>query len=408
MKIIYFDCFSGISGDMCLAALLDLGMPLECLQEAVECLGIPVAVEEKTVHKGAIRAKGITVRELRPQPPARSLSAMLEIVAKSSLPEEIKAKTEACLRRLAAAEAAVHGTPPEKVHFHEVGGLDTLVDLAGTFIGIAHLKVEHLYASPLPLARGSIKTAHGLIPLPAPAALELLSGVPTYGVNLEAELVTPTGAALVTALASSFGPPPPAVWERVGYGAGSSDLEWPNVLRAWLGEERMSDRRAEKGAGAFEEGRVLVLETQVDDTNPEFLPHLRSRLEEAGAVDVSFIPLLMKKGRPGFLVTVLSPAERLYALARIIFQETSSLGLRWRQEGRIMLFRTTVGVETPYGRIPVKIGYALAPDGSREVFNRAPEYEDCARAAREHGVGIKEVYRSALAASVKIEDAQEI
>lgn len=408
MRIIYFDCFSGISGDMCLAALLDLGMPLECLQEAAERLRIPVAVEEKTVHKGALRAKGITVRELSPQPQERSLGAMLEILAESSLPEEVKGKTESCLRRLAAAEAAVHGTSPEKVHFHEVGGLDTLVDLVGAFTGVAHLKVERVYASPLPLARGSIKTAHGLIPLPAPATLELLLGVPTYGVNLEAELITPTGAALVTALASSFGPPPPAVWERVGYGAGSSDLEWPNVLRAWLGEERVAACGADNGAGAFEEGRVTILETQVDDTNPEFLPYLRSRLEEGGAVDVSFTPLLMKKGRPGFLVTVLSPPERLYALTRIIFRETSSLGLRWRQEGRIMLFRTTVGVETPFGKIPVKIGYALAPDGTREVFNRAPEYEDCARAAKEHRVGIKEVYQAALAAAGKIEDAQEI
>lgn len=399
MKIIYFDCFSGISGDMCLSALLDLGMPPECLQEAVDRLRIPVAIDEKTVHKGSLRATMITVRELRPQPPERSLGSLLEILAESSLPESIKSKTASCLQRLAAAEAAVHGTSPEKVHFHEVGGLDTLVDLVGAFTGIACLGIERVYASPLPLGRGSIETAHGLIPLPAPAVMELLLDVPTYGVPLEAELVTPTGAAMVTTMASSFGAPPPASWERVGYGAGSRDLQWPNVLRVWLGESRETAAGEEEEGRVFDEGQVTILETQVDDTNPEFLPYLRSRLEEAGAMDVSFTPVFMKKGRPGFLVTVLSSPDCLYALAGIIFRETSSLGLRWHQAGRIMLFRTTMNVETPYGKIPVKIGYAKAPDGTREIFNRAPEYEDCARAAREHGVGIKEVYQAAMRAA---------
>ena len=243
--------------------------------------------------------------------------------------------------------------------FHEIGGLDTLLDLAGTFAAVSHLGVEQVLVSPLPLARGSIMTMHGLLPLPAPATLQLLKDVPTYGVPLEAELVTPTGAVLAVSLASGFGPPPLARWERFGYGAGSKDLpQQPNVLRAWLGESCGRDRRRAWRRlcrqAAFDEDLVLVLETQLDDQSPELLPYLRAQLERGGAIDVLFTPTVMKKGRPGNIVTVLSPREKLLALTHILFRESSALGLRWYPAGRLKLFRTVEEVSTPYGAIPVK------------------------------------------------------
>ena len=254
-------------------------------------------------------------------------------------------------------------------------------------------------------------TMHGLLPLPAPATLQLLKNIPTYGVPLEAELVTPTGAVLAVSLADGFGPPPFACWERFGYGAGRSDLpQQPNVLRAWLGEAAvvssapfaattLAGGTAAASGAAFDEDLVLVLETQLDDLNPELLPYLRAQLERAGAIDSFFTPAVMKKGRPGNLITVLSPREKLPAMANILFRESSALGLRWYPAGRLKLFRECKEVFTPYGSIPVKIGYARCPDGSREILNLAPEYEACARLAEETGTSLKEIYQAALGAA---------
>lgn len=410
MRLLYLDCFSGISGDMCLSALLDLGVPLEVLEQVVAQLGIDIRLEMTAVNKGGLRAVQLQARAVADQPAGRSARHLREILRRSSLPAALREQVDAALQRLAEAEAKVHGADPEDVHFHEIGGLDTLLDLAGAFAAVSYLGVDQVQVSPLPLAGGSIMTMHGRLPLPAPATMQLLKDVPTYGVPLEAELVTPTGAALAVSLASGFGPPPLARWERFGYGAGSSDLpDRPNVLRAWLGEA-VATTDSVDGAGAstsgiaatgaaFDEDLVLVLETQLDDLSPELLPYLRAQLEQKGAIDVHFTPVIMKKGRPGNLVTVLSPREKLLTLARVLFRESSALGLRWYPAGRIKLFRSLEEVATPYGAIPVKIGYALRPDGAKEYFNLAPEYEACAKLAGETGVSLKDVYRAALGAA---------
>jgi hypothetical protein len=403
MRILYLDCFSGISGDMCLSALLDLGVPLDLLKQVVSQLGVDILLEAKQVLKGGLQATQLQARPASDQPIGRSLRSLREILRRSSLPAAIRERAEAALLRLAEAEAGVHGADPEAVHFHEIGGLDTLLDLAGTFAAVSYLGVEQVLVSPLPLARGSIMTMHGLLPLPAPATLQLLKDVPTYGVPLEAELVTPTGAVLAVSLASGFGPPPLARWERFGYGAGSSDLpQQPNVLRAWLGEAAAKTGAAPGAVmpeAAFDEDLVLVLETQLDDQSPELLPYLRAQLERGGAIDVLFTPTVMKKGRPGNIVTVLSPREKLLALTHILFRESSALGLRWYSAGRLKLFRTVEEVATPYGAIPVKLGYARRPDGARECYNLAPEYEACAKRAEETGASLKEIYQAAIGAA---------
>jgi uncharacterized protein (TIGR00299 family) protein len=389
MKTLYLDCFSGISGDMCLSALLDLGVPADVLKKVIEQLQLPVTLEIHSVKKNSLRATSITVREKEPQPCSRTLKQLMAVLEAGRLPAPIRSQVDTCLHRLATAEASVHGTAIEEVHFHEVGGLYTLVDLAGTFAGISYLEIDQVFSSPLPLGRGAIKTAHGIIPTPAPATMELLQGKPTYGIPFEGELITPTGAALVTTLASSFGPPPPARWMRVGYGAGSQDFSWPNILRAWLGEADDT---------LFDEDQTVVLETQVDDTNPEFLPYLRSRLEEAGALDVLFTPAIMKKGRPGTVITALSPQTQVYSLVNIIFQETTTLGVRWHRAGRIKLHHEIQEVNTVHGKIRLKVGYGYNQAGEKVIYNMAPEYEDCAQAAKDKGVAIKDVYQAVMKA----------
>lgn len=393
MKILYLDCFSGISGDMFLAALLDLGVPLEVFRRVAEQLQIPVEIGQEEVSEKGLRATRLVLRELDRQPEHRSLKELLQVLEQGSLEAEIRAGVEQALWVLAEAEARAHGIEAGSVHFHEIGGLDTLIDLACARAGLKHLGVSRVYSSPLPLGRGSIRTAHGLIPLPAPATMQILLGVPTYGIPLEAELVTPTGAALATTLAEGFGPPPAAIWQAVGHGAGRQQLPQPNLLRLWLGEQ------PEPPCSGYEHDQVLVMETQIDDLNPEFLPHLRRKLEEEGAIDVTMTPTIMKKGRPGTIVTALAPREQLLPLAQIFFRESSALGLRWYPASRIKLHRASRQVATPYGAVRVKVGYLPADKGGCGILNLAPEYEDCSVLALEAGVSIKEVYQAALVAA---------
>ncbi|MGB9792131.1 MAG: nickel pincer cofactor biosynthesis protein LarC [Thermacetogeniaceae bacterium] len=404
MKILYIDCFSGISGDMFLGALLDLGVPLDVFEEVIEQLGIPVVIQKITAHQKGLRATRAILKETSAQPEERSYSELKHIVRSSKLRPEIAERVEHALCRLAEAEAAAHGTPLESVHFHELGGLDTLVDLAGAFAGVAHLGVERVFASPLPLARGTAITKHGAIPLPAPATLHLLKGVPSYGVPFEGELVTPTGAVIVTAIADSFGPPPSARWTGYGYGSGAMELPQPNILRLWYGEGYGD--AAERGDHhlLFDRDRVVVIETQVDDCNPEYLSHLRLLLERLGALDVTFTPTTMKKGRPGVIIAVLAYPEMMHKLAETLFRETTAIGLRWYTADRIKLYRQSAAVETPFGKVSVKLGYALRPDGSREYLNIAPEYEECAARAEETGRSIKEVYQAALRGAARLAD----
>jgi pyridinium-3,5-bisthiocarboxylic acid mononucleotide nickel chelatase len=386
-KILYFDCYSGISGDMTLGALLDLGLKLEDLQEMLKGLKIGgYRLEAEKVKRGGIAGTRAIVHLDVAPPVERHLSTILDLINESDLPGPVKIKSSAIFQRLAEAEAAVHGITVEKVHFHEVGAVDAIVDIVGVAAALFLLKVEHVVCSPLPAGRGAVQTAHGLLPLPAPATLELLARrkVPVRGCDHAFELVTPTGAAIVTALADSFGPMPAFNLESIGYGAGSHDPGYPNYLRILLGHNQAP-------LNTFEE-EVAVLETNIDDLNPEIFGYLMEKAFEAGALDIFYTPIQMKKNRPAVQLTILSPPEKLKALQDLVFFETSTLGFRLTSARKIMRLREIKTVETKWGSIRIK----CSPGTGDEIAGHfAPEYDDCCKIARLSGLPLKEVYRLA-------------
>jgi len=381
--IAYLDCFSGLSGDMLLGALVDAGLSLDELRADLSHLSLPgYEISAERVSKRGISGTRVSVRA-EASHEHRGLSDITAIIARAELPREVAARAVAVFTRLAEAEAAVHGHSVEEVHFHEVGAVDAIVDIVGALCGLRRLNVGKLYVSPLPLGGGWVESAHGRLPVPAPATSLLLKGVPTYGGPVEAELVTPTGAAIVATLADGFGSMPPMTLRAVGWGAGAADLPHPNLVRLFLGD------------AAEQPGRqyLVMLETNVDDMNPEFFDHVMERLFTAGALDVFYTPILMKKSRPAVLVSVLADPERADQLADILFRETSTFGVRRREVLRQCLDREWREVDTPYGTVRVKIGLL---DG--EEVSAAPEYEDCRRLAGERGVPVMEVYQAAQAA----------
>jgi uncharacterized protein (TIGR00299 family) protein len=302
------------------------------------------------------------------------------------LPTAVKGRAGALFRRLAEAEAAVHGTTPEKVHFHEVGAIDSIVDIVGGVIALDWLRATRCVASPLNVGTGTVTMSHGTFPVPPPATASLVAGVPVYGAG-EGELLTPTGALLVTAYATAYGPLPPLRIERIGHGAGGRDTKGrPNVLRLIVGEDAADPAEVSSD-------RVLVLETEIDDAAPQLLGPLVDRLLGAGALDAFFTPVQMKKGRPGVLITVIAPPSARESLEEILFRETTTLGVRRQEWDRTLLERESATVETAYGPIRVKIGRRRGT-----IYNAAPEFDDCQRAAGEKGVAIKEVLAAALAA----------
>jgi uncharacterized protein (TIGR00299 family) protein len=383
-RIVYFDCASGAAGDMLLGAALDLGLPLEQLR--AELARLPLGgyrIDSERVSRAGLAATQVRVVAEASDTKERHLRDVIEILDRSTLEGAVKEKAAALFRRLAEAEAAVHGTTPERVHFHEVGALDSIVDIVGGVVVLRWLSAGRFVSSPLNLGTGTITMSHGTFAVPPPATARLVAGVPVYGEG-EGELVTPTGALLVTGHATEYGPLPPLRIEKTGHGAGSRDPKGrPNVLRLIVGEET--------GAGA--DGRILVLETEVDDTSPQLLGPLIDRLLGAGANDAFFTPVQMKKGRPGVLVTVLAPPDRREAIEELLFRETTTLGVRRQEWLRTELERETALVATPYGPVRVKIGRR----GS-VVYNAWPEFEDCQRLAAEAGVAVKEVLAEALAA----------
>ncbi len=384
MRIAYFDCVSGASGDMLLGALVAAGASEDALRAAVAALKLPdCAVQFERVNKGALAATQATVTTPRHEA-HRHLDDLLQIVTAADLPAALTAEAERILRRLAQVEAGIHNAPLESVHLHELGGDDTLIDIVGTLAGLADLHVERVIVSPLPLARGWTKSAHGPLPLPAPATLALLEGVPVRYVDLEAELVTPTGAALLTSLAQHYGEFPPMTLRRVGSGAGRRDLPIPNILRLWLGD-------AAAPADGLNIEYLTLLETNLDDMNPQLYGYVMDRLFAAGALDVTLTPLQMKKNRPGTLLSVLCRAEQADALTQLLFEETTTLGVRRQTLERVSVDRTFTSVETPFGAIQVKT--ARWPGGLRHM----PEYEDCRRAAEAHHVPLARVIAAALA-----------
>jgi uncharacterized protein (TIGR00299 family) protein len=390
MKIAYFDCFSGISGDMTLGALVDAGCDLAEMDTHLRRLPVPgwKISAEKVVRRG-FRATKVKVESSDPQR-HRSLSDILQLIERAGLPQGIAGKASGIFQRLGKAEAFVHGVPIEKVHFHEVGAVDAIVDIVGAAAGFEQLGIEDCFCSALNVGGGRVETQHGSLPVPAPATAELLRGAPTYSNGIQRELVTPTGAAIVATLASRFGPQPEMTVAAIGLGAGSAELtEQPNVLRLFIGEviTRLDNHPV---SGATPDEDILILEANLDDMSPQIYGYFADRALEAGALDVFSIPVQMKKNRPGQLITVLcKPADR-EKFSDLLFRETTTLGVRQSSVQRRTLQRETIAVKTSFGSIRMKIARL-----NGHILNVAPEYEDCQKVAAERGVPLKQVLAEA-------------
>jgi pyridinium-3,5-bisthiocarboxylic acid mononucleotide nickel chelatase len=386
-QVLYFDCYSGISGDMTLGALLDLGLDLDQLTALLSRLPLDgYRLEAEKVNRGGIAGTRARVIIDSQTQEARNLPAILKLIGDSDLPAAVKTLGSKAFQLLAEAEAAVHGITVEEVHFHEVGAVDAIIDIVGTAAALYLLGIGEIYCSPLPLGGGEVQAAHGRLPLPAPATVELLAGrkVPVRGSRENFELVTPTGAAIVAAAAKEFGPLPAFTVEAVGYGAGSYDPGYPNYLRLFMG---YTDDPL-----PTQEETLLQIQANIDDLNPEIYGYLLQKLLGCGALDVFFLPVQMKKDRPGVLLTVLLSPDSLQAVREIIFQETSTLGFRAIPTRRIMRPRLSATVETEWG--PICIKYCPSVTGEH-ILHYSPEYEDCCKVARKSGLPLKEIYRIA-------------
>jgi uncharacterized protein (TIGR00299 family) protein len=441
-RVLYFDCFSGISGDMTLGALLDAGLPLDELRRALGSLALgDVELRAEKVLRTGVAATKFSVHEgtappapspLNPEPGTpnpsrhqhRHLPKIFKMIDGSSLSGEARDRAKAMFQRLGEAEAAIHQMPVEKVHLHEVGALDSIIDIVGTVFAMDWAGADRVVCSPLNVGGGMVKAAHGLFPVPAPATVRLLGTTPVYSGAVQKELVTPTGALIATTYASSFGPLPSMSVERVGYGAGErDDPVTPNVLRVLIGEETAGlkpcathDRGgtpevaqgfspASEGAQGFSPAlavaqgfspagdRVTVIECEIDDMNPQIFGVVMDRLYAAGALEVFYIPVQMKKNRPGTLLTVVAPPALRAAMTDIVFGETTTIGLRHYDVDRECLERTLVAVETALGTVRVKVA---SRDG--RVLNVTPEFEDCVKLAAAHNLPVKDVQALAMKA----------
>jgi hypothetical protein len=380
--VAYLDCVGGLAGDMLLAALLDAGADLEALRRVPAALGIEgVEIDVERVERQGIGALHVRIDSPHDHE-HRHYAEIRERVQEADLPERARARSLEAFRRLAEVEGGIHAVPPDDVHFHELGSLDTLIDVCGAFVLMDELGIERVVSSPLPFARGFVTAAHGVLPLPAPATLALLEGAQLVGVETDAELVTPTGAAVLATAVDEWGLLPSITLEAVGYGAGTKDFaDRPNVVRVVLGAE--SSRPT---------GRVALLETNLDDFPPELVPDAVERCFDVGALDVWTVPALMKKGRPGFVLSVLARPDAEAEIARVLLEETSALGVRVSRLDRYELEREERRVELDGGSVRVKVGLL----GGR-VVNLAPEHDDCAALARATGRSVQSVWAEALA-----------
>lgn len=387
-RIAYFDCFCGAAGDMILAALVDAGLPVQTLQDAVASLKLPgvrIAAEPVRRHGLAATLVSVHVGEAAPRK-HRHLRHIFEIIDACGLPARVTERAKAIFQRLAEAEAAVHGTSVEKVHFHEVGADDALVDIVGTCAGLEALQVERIVCSPIPPGSGTVCCEHGVMPVPAPAAAVLLKGVPLAVCDEPGELTTPTGAAILTTLAESYGPLPELTPVAIGVGAGSREGQTrANILRVFLGDPPA------RPAGEAASDTVVVLETQLDDTPGQNLAFACEQLLAAGALDVFVVPISMKKGRPGQLVSVLCRPQDADRLEETLFVQTRTFGVRRHAARRTRLIRRHDTVQTRFGPIRVKVGSLRG-----QIVQAWPEYEDCAAAARAHGADLQTVQDEAL------------
>lgn len=385
--IAYLDCAGGIAGNMLLAALLDAGAPEADLRDVPRWLGIgPVELHIERVERHGVGALHLGVIAPADQP-ERSWRAIRQQLEDAELNESVRERALAVFTRLAAAEGEIHGVDPESVHFHELGGVDTLIDIVGAATLLQCLGVTRVVCSPLPMGRGTVHVAHGVLPLPAPATASLLIGAPVFGVEVEAELVTPTGAALAATLSDGWGAMPEMTIERIGYGAGTADLrERANLVRVLLGSASVDDGPAMR--------EVALVETNLDDLSPELIPDAVDRCFAAGALDVWTAPVGMKKGRPGVILSALARPEVEAAVAQAILEETSALGVRVSRMRRYELHRQQRTVEVAGHPVRVKLGTLEG-----RIVNLAPEHDDCAKVARELGVPVKSVWAEAMAAA---------
>jgi len=345
MRIAYFDCFSGASGDMVLGSLMDAGLSVERLREELAKLRLShyeVKVE-KVVKKGIGGSRAIVIiDESNHGHHHRRLHHIEEIIGTSSLDETVKQKSLKIFRRLAEAEAKVHQTTMDKIHFHEVGAMDAIIDVVGGVAGLAALGIERVYCSPFNVGTGTVECAHGILPVPAPATAELIKGKPFYSTGVKGELLTPTGAAILTTVSCGFGPPPFMTMDQIGYGAGTSERDVPNLLRILIGE-------AQDELRGYEKEHIAVLETSMDDMNPQFYEHLMSRLMGMGALEVFLIPVHVEKNRPRTLLTVTCRPHLVERFTDFLLRETTAIGLRWRLDNRLKAPGTVCEVETQYG-----------------------------------------------------------
>jgi len=387
VKILFFDCIAGISGDMALGALIQAGADADIIRERLSSLPIePFEIEVGSVDTHGIHATKVTVH-CGASAVVRTYANIRALLEEADLPPDAKALAQRIFRRLAVAEGAVHNREVEQVTFHEVGAVDSIVDITGTALALTMLGVERVFASAVPTGFGMVKTEHGMMPIPAPAVVELLRGVPMYSRSVPMELVTPTGAAILASTVEGFGDLPRMRTEAVGYGAGTLRPDFPNLLRVLIGEDDPAAGSDDSQAPASGE---TVLETNVDDLNPEFYPYVLERLLEAGAQDAWLTPIVMKKGRPAVTVSVLCSPARAEALRQVLFRETGTLGVRATEVDKTVLERDWLEVRTGFGAVRVKLGLL---DGT--VVTAAPEFEDCVKLAREAGVPARDVYADA-------------
>ena len=382
MKTAWFDCIAGASGDMLLGSLLDAGLPLVALEAELAKLHLA----DFHLHVGKVSKNGFAATKVDvhvdDHAPERHLREIREIVGRSAVSPRVKERAIRVFTRLCEVEAAIHGSSAEQVHLHEVGGVDAIVDVVGVLAAVRLLDIAHVVVSPLPLGRGFVSGAHGRIPLPAPATLALLKGVPLCGSPIDVEFVTPTGAALLVELADAWGPLPAMTLRDVGYGAGTRDLTIPNVLRVLLGDA--------PDAGPWHSETITVLETHLDNDRGETIGHAMRRLMDEGALDVVVIPAQMKKDRPAHVIKVLARPADADRFERILFEETSTLGIRRCETRRDALPRRFESVDTRFG--PIRMKVATLPDGH---LRATPEYEDCRQAAAKHGATLQQVTREA-------------
>jgi pyridinium-3,5-bisthiocarboxylic acid mononucleotide nickel chelatase len=385
MKLAYFDCFSGISGDMTLGALIDAGCCADLLRAELKSLQVPGwTLTTEKVWKNGMSATYVRV-QTEDQQEHRSLTAILEILKNSQLAPPVQERASRIFQNLGEAEAHVHDAPLEKVHFHEVGAVDAIVDIVGSCIGFNALGIERFACSPLNVGGGTAQMAHGLLPVPAPATARLLQGVPTFSNGVQRELVTPTGAAIVATLCDSFGPQPPMTVSAIGYGAGTTDLEGqPNVVRIMIGDS------VEKVANAGDE-EISIIEANLDDMNPQIYGYVLEKALSAGALDVYTTALQMKKSRPGTLLTILCRPEDADKMMSLIFAETTTFGMRTHRAQRRALPREWVNVSTSFGSVRIKLSRS-----NGHILHVTPEYDDCRKLAVENQVPLQQVISEAL------------